>query len=122
MTGVCSVCGEHRTTTVPRHGTHGPPTCEPCYLEAFDESANDAYERDKAELRLVPLAEFAAVDEPSAEALLGADDDAAFIAGGTVVTYGDGGQGKRHSRLTRSCTSPWGCRGSAWPCPGRCGS
>lgn len=46
------------------------------------------------ELRLVPLADFAAAVEPSAEALLGTDDDAPFTAGGTVITYGDGGQGK----------------------------
>jgi hypothetical protein len=45
-------------------------------------------------LRLVPLAEFAATDEATAEALLGTDDDAAFTAGDTVMTYGGGGQAK----------------------------
>jgi putative DNA primase/helicase len=40
-------------------------------------------------------AEFAAVDEPSADMLLGySDDDAAAVAGGTVVMFGAGGAGK----------------------------
>lgn len=49
---------------------------------------------ERPELRVVPLVDFAAIVEPSAEALLGTDDDAAFTAGGVVITYGDGGQGK----------------------------
>jgi hypothetical protein len=47
--------------------------------------------------------EFADEDEASAEMLLGYDeDDAAAVAGGTVLVYGDGGAGK--TTLTLDCT------------------
>ena len=43
----------------------------------------------------VTAEEFASVDEPSADMLIGySDDDAAAVAGGTVVNYGAGGAGK----------------------------
>lgn len=45
-------------------------------------------------LRFVPLDEFAAVNEPSAEALLGDDENTILPAGGTLMFYGDGGAGK----------------------------
>ena len=45
-------------------------------------------------LRVVPVREFAAVDEPSAEPLLGDDEDTVLAAGGTFALYGDGGAGK----------------------------
>jgi hypothetical protein len=44
--------------------------------------------------------EFAAVDEPSAKMLLGyGEDDAAAVAGGTVVIFGAGGAGKTTAAL-----------------------
>lgn len=47
------------------------------------------------ELRIVPIGEFVAVDEPGAAALLGADSESALIPeGGDVMLYGDGGAGK----------------------------
>lgn len=46
-----------------------------------------------ASLRLVPLAEFAEM-EPSADVLLGSEDNAVFTAGGLAMSYGDGGEGK----------------------------
>jgi hypothetical protein len=47
------------------------------------------------ELIFQPASEFAAEDEPNAEMILGYDeDDAAFVAGGTVVEFGKGGGGK----------------------------
>jgi hypothetical protein len=45
-------------------------------------------------LRVVPLELFAAVDEPSAEPLLGSKQDTVLSAGGALVFYGDGGAGK----------------------------
>jgi putative DNA primase/helicase len=47
------------------------------------------------ELVFQPAPEFATEDEPNAEMILGLDDDdAAFVAGGTVVEFGKGGGGK----------------------------
>jgi AAA domain len=47
------------------------------------------------ELRFVPVAEFAAVDEPGAEPLATATVGGVVIpAAGTVIVYGDGGAGK----------------------------
>jgi hypothetical protein len=45
-------------------------------------------------LRVVPVNEFAAVDEPSAEPLLGDEQNTVLSAGGALVVYGDGGAGK----------------------------
>jgi hypothetical protein len=45
-------------------------------------------------LRVVPITEFAAVDEPSAEPLLGDDDTTVLSRGGMMVIYGKGGGGK----------------------------
>jgi hypothetical protein len=46
------------------------------------------------ELEVVPLAEFVAVDEPGAEAILGSTESNLIPAGGNVMAYGDGGAGK----------------------------
>lgn len=46
------------------------------------------------ELVIVPLQHFAAVDEPTAEPLLGTPDDNLLPAGGLLLMYGDGGAGK----------------------------
>jgi AAA domain len=45
-------------------------------------------------LRVVSIAEFAAVDEPGAEAILGTTDNAVIPEGGDTMVYGDGGVGK----------------------------
>jgi hypothetical protein len=50
---------------------------------------------NSVELVFQSAPEFAAEDEPNAEMILGYDDDdAAFVAGGTVVEFGKGGGGK----------------------------
>lgn len=72
------------------------PACgcsQEAILAALDGSAAIT-ESAPASLRLVPLAEFAAEVEPSAEVLLGSDDDAVFAAGGRAMTHGVGGDGK----------------------------
>jgi len=46
---------------------------------------------------------FAAVDEASAEPLLGDDDNTILAAGGSAVYYGDGGAGKTTLGLDRAC-------------------
>src|SRR5215218_4014198 len=51
-------------------------------------------EEELTQLRAVPIAAFAAVDEPSAEPLLGDEHDTVLSAGGALVFYGDGGAGK----------------------------
>jgi hypothetical protein len=45
-------------------------------------------------LRVVSIGDFAAVDEASAEALLGDEENTVLAAGGTFAFYGDGGAGK----------------------------
>ena len=58
-------------------------------------SIADVEETPKYVFSFVPAHEFASVDEPSADMLIGYDaDDAAAVAGGTVVNYGAGGAGK----------------------------
>ncbi len=49
---------------------------------------------DEGGLRIVPVGDFAAVDEPSGEPLLGDDDNTLLSAGGLLVFYGKGGGGK----------------------------
>ena len=61
--------------------------------ERFTTIGADVAEQSAA-IRVTPLAEFAALDEASALALLGEEDDAVLVAGGTLVFYGDGGAGK----------------------------
>lgn len=60
--------------------------------------ASDQGEKQEAAalgaLRIVPIDEFAAVDEASAEPLLGEPDEALIAAGSLTVIYGDGGAGK----------------------------
>ena len=46
---------------------------------------------------------FAAVDEDSAKPLLGDDDNAVLVAGGSAAYYGDGGAGKTTLGLDRAC-------------------
>lgn len=45
-------------------------------------------------LEVVPLAEFAAVEEPGVDALLGVRGDALIPQGSDTIVYGDGGAGK----------------------------
>jgi 5S rRNA maturation endonuclease (ribonuclease M5) len=63
---------------------------QPLELPAEAEQANEAARA----LRIVPLEEFAAVDEASATPLLGADDEVIIAADSLTVFYGDGGAGK----------------------------
>jgi len=51
-------------------------------------------ERGPGELRIVGLDQFAGVDEPGADAILGTDENALMPESATVVVYGDGGAGK----------------------------
>ena len=54
---------------------------------------------------------FAAVDEASAEALLGDEENTVLAAGGAAVYYGDGGAGKTTLGLDRACHY---CAGRDW--------
>lgn len=51
-------------------------------------------DRAPAEIRVVPLPDFAGVQEPGVEALLGTLDANLIPVGGDVMLYGDGGAGK----------------------------
>jgi hypothetical protein len=77
------------------------PPLAPTELEELARDVATRYPQEREEpvaelppLRVVSLSEFAAVDEPSAEPLLGSKQDAVLSAGGTLVFYGDGGAGK----------------------------
>jgi hypothetical protein len=63
------------------------------------------------QLRVVEAAEFAAVDEASAQPLLGDEEDTVLSAGGALVFYGDGGAGKTTIEVDLVCHlasgSPW---------------
>jgi hypothetical protein len=62
--------------------------------EEFIELVREARVGGRQSLHVVPVNEFAAVDEPSAEPLLGDEHDTVLSAGGALVFYGDGGAGK----------------------------
>jgi hypothetical protein len=62
--------------------------------EEFLELVREARTGGERSLHVVPLDEFAAVDEASAEPLLGDEHDTVLSAGGALVFYGDGGAGK----------------------------
>jgi hypothetical protein len=62
--------------------------------DAFAELVHQARTDERQSLRVVPMDEFVAVDEPSAEPLLGDEHDTVLSAGGALVFYGDGGAGK----------------------------
>lgn len=69
-------------------------------------------ERELPVLRFVPVAEFAAVDEPGAEPLAAATAGGVVIpAAGTVIVYGDGGAGKTTLEVdlcfALAAGSPW---------------
>lgn len=55
------------------------------------------------ELRIVPLNEFANVDEPGAEAILGTPENAVLPQGGDAMVYGDGGVGKTTLVIDLAC-------------------
>jgi hypothetical protein len=63
------------------------------------------------ELRIVPLSEFANVDEPGAAAVLGTPDSAVIPQGGDAMVYGDGGVGKTTLCVDLACHlaagQPW---------------
>ncbi len=54
---------------------------------------------------------FAAVDEPSAEPLIGDDENTVLAAGGSATYYGDGGAGKTTLGLDQACHL---CAGLDW--------
>jgi hypothetical protein len=54
-------------------------------------------------LRIVPVDEFAAVDEPGAQAILGTADNAIIPEGGDAMVYGDGGVGKTTLVIDLAC-------------------
>lgn len=59
---------------------------------------------DPGLLRIVTLGEFVSVEEPGAEALVGADGESALIPeGGDVMFYGDGGAGKTTLAIDLAC-------------------
>ena len=58
---------------------------------------------DQITLNCVTLADFAAVDEPGVDALLGGDGEALIPANGDVMVYGDGGAGKTTLCLDLAC-------------------
>jgi hypothetical protein len=62
--------------------------------EEFLELVREAHAGERQSLHVVPLDEFTALDEPSAEPLLGDEHDTVLSAGGALVFYGDGGAGK----------------------------
>ncbi len=64
-----------------------------------------------AEVAVVTLEEFAAVDEPGASALLGDTDSALIPEGGDVMLYGDGGAGKTTLSIDLACHL---AAGEAW--------
>ncbi len=55
------------------------------------------------EIGVVTLAEFVAVDEAGAAALLGSEDNALIPEGGDVMVYGDGGAGKTTLAIDLAC-------------------
>jgi len=59
--------------------------------------------REPVGLVVVPLEEFAAVDEPGAEALVGNADEALIPEDGDVMFYGDGGAGKTTLAIDLAC-------------------
>ena len=63
------------------------------YFEPFESVPVDVAE-EFSRFHVVPLDQFAAVDELSAGALLGDDENTILAAGGTLAFYGDGGAGK----------------------------
>ena len=54
----------------------------------------DPWEELEAEVRLTTLGEFADVDEPTADPLLGSSGETVIPVGGDVIAYGTGGAGK----------------------------
>lgn len=71
-------------------------------------------------LRIVSLEDFAAVDEASAEPLLGDEETTVLSLGGMLVLYGDGGAGKTTLELDLICHlasgTSWQGLASARPC------
>ena len=67
------------------------------------EFAPDLAAVEPLRFHVVTLEEFAAVDEPGAEALLGLKDSAVIPAGGNVMFYGVGGAGKTTIVIDLGC-------------------
>jgi hypothetical protein len=65
-------------------------------------AASDTEVRPEPELATEEADAFAAVDERSADPILGDDENAILVAGGSVVYYGDGGAGKTTLNLDQA--------------------
>ena len=74
---------------------------------------------EQRRLTVVSLADFAAIDEQGAEALLGDGTDTLIPANGDVMVYGDGGAGKTTLCIDLACHSPPASTGWASPSPAR---
>jgi hypothetical protein len=88
-------------------GRRTPAEPGPAPTLAAGEDASDTEQL----LRLVTLPEFAGQNEPSAEPLVGTDDDAILSADGTALLYGDGGASK--TTLTIDAVAHWAA-GKPW--------
>jgi hypothetical protein len=86
--------GDYRTATI----EEALAGCRDVYTPQRDLAANRQSSADLPEpllsLHAMPIDDFAGIDEPSAEPLLGDERDTILSAGGALVFYGDGGAGK----------------------------
>jgi hypothetical protein len=98
---------EGRTEFYASRPTPAEPASAPAPVADVDQDASDA---DQA-LRLVTLAEFAGHNEPSAEPLVGTENDTILSADGTALLYGDGGTSK--TTLTIDAVAHW-ASGTPW--------
>lgn len=82
--------------TAPTAGNASPNGTEP-NAEAVPEPI------EVVSIEVVSIEEFAAVDEPGADALLGTPDDALIPTNGDIMVYGDGGAGKTTLTIDLAC-------------------
>jgi hypothetical protein len=87
--------------TVTESDLEGRPTAVP----------HDEQPPTRLDVRVTAMEDFAAVDEPGADALLGDPDSALIPEGGDVMIYGDGGAGKTTLALDAGCHL---AAGDAW--------
>jgi AAA domain len=91
-----------------------PDEPHPSELEADPwhvHSSDHSVEFTEDDQRIVPLEEFAAVEEEGAEPLIGTPDCILFPEGGSAMVYGDGGAGKTTLCVDLACHL---AAGAAW--------